>query len=240
MTIYPFVLQIGPIALTGYGLMMMAAFLIAGWAMQLELRRRRLNEDYAADIVVAAVVGGLVGAKLWYVVWSRDWEALFHRGGFVVRRTARRDWRGALQRLAATGAAALHNGDHGAALALGYAIGQVGCFLVNDDYGLPSTLPWAMKFPAGLPPTTVAQLSRLHAVFPRNQSVRRGRRASDADLRDDPDVPRLRASLAAARGPQPGVALRSDVAGWRVRSGSLSSSCVPRTTESSGRCRWLR
>jgi hypothetical protein len=36
------------------------------------------------------------------------------------------------------------------------------------------------------------------------------------------------------------VALRSDVAGWRVRSGSLSSSCVPRTTESSGRCRWLR
>ena len=44
MTIYPFVLQLGPIALTGYGLMMMAAFLMAGWAMQLELRGRGLNE----------------------------------------------------------------------------------------------------------------------------------------------------------------------------------------------------
>lgn len=167
MTIYPFVLQLGPIALTGYGLMMMAAFLMAGWAMQLELRGRGLNEEYAADIVVAAVVGGLVGAKLWYVVWSRDWESLFHRGGFV--------WYGGL---VGGIVAVLFNGWRlrvparytmeitGAALALGYALGRVGCFLVNDDYGLPATVPWAMKFPQGLPPTTVANLSRLHGTFP--------------------------------------------------------------------------
>ena len=171
MTIYPFVLKLGPIALTGYGLMMMAAFLMAGWAMQLDLRGRGLHEEYAADIVVAAVIGGLVGAKLWYVVWSRDWEALFHRGGFV--------WYGGL--LGGIGAV-LFNGWRlrvpprytmeitGAALALGYALGRVGCFLVNDDYGLPSTLPWAMKFPDGLPPTTVANLSRLHGVFPPDAS----------------------------------------------------------------------
>jgi phosphatidylglycerol:prolipoprotein diacylglycerol transferase len=167
MTIYPFVLRLGPITLTGYGLMMMAAFLMAGWAIQLELRWRRLNEEYAADIVVAAVVGGLLGAKLWYVVWTRDWTALFHRGGFV--------WYGGL--LGGIGAVLL-NGWRlrvpprytmevtAAPLALGYALGRVGCFLVNDDYGLPSTLPWAMKFPNGLPPTTVSQLSRLNAVFP--------------------------------------------------------------------------
>jgi phosphatidylglycerol:prolipoprotein diacylglycerol transferase len=167
MTIYPFVLRLGPITLTGYGLMMMAAFLLAGWAIQLELRWRGLNEEYAADIVVAAVVGGLLGAKLWYVVWTRDWEALFHRGGFV--------WYGGL--LGGIGAVLL-NGWRlrvpprytmevtAAPLALGYALGRVGCFVVNDDYGLPSTLPWAMKFPNGLPPTTVANLSRLHATFP--------------------------------------------------------------------------
>lgn len=167
MTIYPFVLRFGPITLTGYGLMMMAAFLMAGWAIQLELRRRGLNEEYAADIVVAAVVGGLLGAKLWYVVWTRDWQALFHRGGFV--------WYGGL--LGGIGAVLL-NGWRlrvparytmevtAAPLALGYALGRVGCFLVNDDYGLPSTLPWAMKFPNGLPPTTVANLSKLHATFP--------------------------------------------------------------------------
>src|SRR4030067_716613 len=38
-----------------------------GGGMVLELERRRLNKEYAADIVVAAVIGGIVGAKLWYV-----------------------------------------------------------------------------------------------------------------------------------------------------------------------------
>ena len=37
---------------------------------------------------------------------------------------------------------------------LGYAIGRLGCFLVGDDYGIPSKLPWAMSFPNGIPPTT--------------------------------------------------------------------------------------
>ena len=43
MTVYPFVLHLGPLTVTGYGLMMMVAFLMAGWAIQLELRRRRLT-----------------------------------------------------------------------------------------------------------------------------------------------------------------------------------------------------
>src|SRR5579862_4817870 len=83
MTIYPLVLTLGPLTLTGYGVMMMVAFVMAGWTIQLDLRERGLNEDYAADIVLAAVIGGLVGAKVWYVIVSRDWEALFRRGGFV-------------------------------------------------------------------------------------------------------------------------------------------------------------
>src|SRR5439155_75560 len=83
MTIYPLVLHLGPLNLTGYGIMMMVAFLMAGWTIQLDLRQRGLDEEYAADIVIAAVVGGLVGAKLWYVVVSGDWDAVFRRGGFV-------------------------------------------------------------------------------------------------------------------------------------------------------------
>ncbi|MEC7850306.1 MAG: prolipoprotein diacylglyceryl transferase family protein, partial [Candidatus Neomarinimicrobiota bacterium] len=42
---------------------------------------------------------------------------------------------------------------------IGYAIGRIGCFLVGDDYGLPSKLPWAVSFPNGLPPTTVSNFS---------------------------------------------------------------------------------
>jgi len=83
MTVYPFTIHLGPLELTGYGLMMMVAFLMAGWAIQLDVRDRGLDEDYAADIIIAGVVGGLVGAKLWYVFLTGEADALFRRGGFV-------------------------------------------------------------------------------------------------------------------------------------------------------------
>ena len=41
------------------------------------------------------------------------------------------------------------------ALAIGHAIGRIGCLLVGDDYGRPTNLPWGIAFPQGLPPTTV-------------------------------------------------------------------------------------
>jgi phosphatidylglycerol---prolipoprotein diacylglyceryl transferase len=167
MTVYPFVLHLGPIELTGYGLMMMVAFLMAGWAIQLDLRGRGLDEEYAADIVIAAVIGGLLGAKLWYVFLTGEWDALLRRGGFV--------WYGGLLGGAA---GVLLNGWRkrvparftmelcAAPLMLGHALGRVGCFLVGDDYGIPSALPWAMKFPRGLPETTVANLTALGVRFP--------------------------------------------------------------------------
>jgi phosphatidylglycerol:prolipoprotein diacylglycerol transferase len=167
MTVYPLVLHLGPLELTGYGLMMMVAFLMAGWAIQLELRRRGLDEEYAADIVIAGVIGGLVGAKLWYVFLTGSWDALLRRGGFV--------WYGGLLGGAA---GVLLNGWRkrvparftmdlcAAPLMLGHALGRVGCFLVGDDYGIPSSLPWAVKFPRGLPPTTVGDLAAVGLKFP--------------------------------------------------------------------------
>jgi phosphatidylglycerol---prolipoprotein diacylglyceryl transferase len=44
------------------------------------------------------------------------------------------------------------------ALAVGHAIGRIGCLLVGDDYGTPTDLPWGIAFPEGLPPT----LERVH------------------------------------------------------------------------------
>jgi phosphatidylglycerol:prolipoprotein diacylglycerol transferase len=167
MNVYPFVLHLGPLELTGYGLMMMVAFLMAGWAIQLDLRERKLDEDYAADIVIAGVIGGLLGAKIWYVLLTGETDALLRRGGFV--------WYGGF--LGAV-AAILLNGWRrrvpsrftaeicAAPLALGYALGRVGCFLVNDDYGIPSSMPWAMKFPSGLPATTVMNLQGMGVKFP--------------------------------------------------------------------------
>lgn len=167
MTVYPFVLHLGPLELTGYGLMMMVAFLMAGWAIQLDLRERELDEDYAADIVIAGVIGGLVGAKIWYVLLTGEPDALLRRGGFV--------WYGGF--LGAVGAILLNGWRRrvparftaeicAAPLALGYALGRVGCFLVNDDYGIPSSVPWAMKFPSGLPASTVMNLQAMGVKFP--------------------------------------------------------------------------
>lgn len=165
MTVYPFTLSLGPLQLTGYGLMMMAGFLMAGWTIQLDLRGRGLSEEYAGDALLAAVIGGLVGAKLWYVALTGG--GLFSRGGFV--------WYGGFFGGVAGVALASYlrripiryTMDLCAApLALGYALGRVGCFLVNDDYGIPSTLPWAMKFPQGLPPSTVSNLTAWGVTFP--------------------------------------------------------------------------
>jgi phosphatidylglycerol:prolipoprotein diacylglycerol transferase len=52
---------------------------------------------------------------------------------------------------------------------LGHGIGRIGCFLVGDDYGTPSDLPWACAFPKGLPPTNIpvhpTQLYEMSAYF---------------------------------------------------------------------------
>lgn len=169
MTVYPLIIRLGPLTVTGYGLMMMVAFLVGGWAIQKELQRRGENDEYAADIVVGAVLGGIIGAKIWYVALTQDMGALISRGGLVwyggfvggVAAVLFNGWR---KRIPATTTMELT----APALAVGYALGRVGCFLVQDDYGMPTTLPWGMKFPQGLPPTTAAELQRFGATVAPN------------------------------------------------------------------------
>jgi len=50
------------------------------------------------------------------------------------------------------------------ALAAAYALGRVGCFMVNDDYGRPSSVPWAVRFPRGLPPSTAGNMQHLFGI----------------------------------------------------------------------------
>ena len=167
MPVSSFNIQLGPVEITGYGIMMMAGFLVGGWLIALELERRELNREYASDILIAALIGGVVGAKLWYVVLTQDPGNLFNRGGLV--------WYGGF--LGGT-AAVLFNGWRlgvpprwttqimAPALAAAYALGRVGCFLVGDDYGGPTNLPWAIAFPQGKPPSTAANLSAFGVTVP--------------------------------------------------------------------------
>ncbi len=145
-----------------FGLMFGLGFLIAGWLMTRRLAELGRPVDWSYEIVFAALIGGVVGAKLWWVV--ENWDAarddvvgtLFSGVGLV--------WYGGLAGGALAvalwmrwrRAPALMVLDLTApALALGYAVGRIGCQLAGDgDYGIPSDLPWAMAYPEGTVPTT--------------------------------------------------------------------------------------
>jgi phosphatidylglycerol:prolipoprotein diacylglycerol transferase len=127
--------------------------------LQLELRRSNLPRE-AVDAAFFGVVGGLLGAKvLWTLEHIGDqplFALLVNRGGmswfggFAGGLTAGLSylrWRKLPVIRVLTAATP--------ALAVGHAIGRVGCLLVGDDYGTPTDLPWGIAFPEGLPPTTV-------------------------------------------------------------------------------------
>ncbi len=170
--------------------MLVAIGAIVGlWLFERELRRAGLPAS-AIDAGFAGVIGGLAGAKLLWVtehageapiaqlLLSRGGMSWF--GGFAGGVVAglvlmRRD------RLPIT--AVLAAATPG--LAVGHAIGRIGCFMVGDDYGRPSDLPWAVAFPEGLPPTTLpvhpTQLYEAAALVPIAWLLLRWRREGRPD-----------------------------------------------------------
>ena len=156
---YPVLFRIGGFEITSFGVMVAAGALVGLWLFQRELHRSRLPAD-GIDAAIAGVLGGLLGAKLLWLVEHLGEEPfldlLFSRGGMswfgglvggvlaalVVMERKR------LPKVAVLAAAT-------PALAFGHLLGRIGCFLVGDDYGRPSDLPWAVAFPRGLPPTDV-------------------------------------------------------------------------------------
>ena len=156
---YPTLFRIGNFSVSVYGVVVALAALAAGWVAARGFRERRLEGDDAWSLMFYGLVGGFAGAKLYYVLLQGDPAALMSRGGFV--------WYGGL----IGGAVAvlfgvLHKGipvgsaadAFAPALALGHGIGHIGCFFSGDSYGLPSTLPWAVAFPRGAPPSTAGAL----------------------------------------------------------------------------------
>ena len=133
--------------------------LVGWWMLGRELKRAGLP-DSASDAGMAGIFGGLAGAKLLWVIEHFGEEPLatllLSRGGM--------SWFGGFAGGLLAGIATLRLRGWPVvpvlaaatpALAVGHAIGRVGCFLVGDDYGRPSNLPWAVAFPDGLPPTIV-------------------------------------------------------------------------------------
>ena len=151
--------------ITSFGIFMFLSFLTGGVLFRSEMERAELDPEKAWDLLFMAVLGGVLGAKIYYVLLNypqlvADWKgAIFSRGGMV--------WYGGF------GGAVLliimeirrHKLPLGKIadlaappLAIGYAVGRMGCFLVGDDYGRPTASWVGIKFPLGTPPTRVGTL----------------------------------------------------------------------------------
>lgn len=165
---HPVAYSFGPLQFTGFGFAMLLCFVIGQIIVQSELKRKGEDPSPVGDMVFAAVIGGLLGAKLYYAILMGDVSSLLSRAGFVF-------WGGLIGGILAVTIVVIrkkisvaHMSDSVAvALPAAYAVGRTGCWAVGDDYGRPFNGPWTTVFPQGAPPSTVANMSSMFGVkFP--------------------------------------------------------------------------
>jgi phosphatidylglycerol:prolipoprotein diacylglycerol transferase len=149
------------ISIKTFGVVFALGFLACGLVIARRLRELDKPVDWAYEVVFAALLGGLVGARGYFIVQNYDevkgkligsifsgsglvWYGGAIGGAIVVLAWMR--WRRTLNLVTIDMCATV--------LALGYGIGRTGCQLSGDgDYGIRSKLPWAMGYPHGTVPT---------------------------------------------------------------------------------------
>ncbi len=169
----PELFKIGPITIYSFGLMMGLSFIAANYFLVKEFRRRKLPEEMAGMITLIALVAGVAGAKLFSLLenFDRFWadpsgeifsaSGLTFLGGLILAtlciwlyvRSKKVPFR--------------YVADAGTpSLMLAYGIGRIGCQLSGDgDYGIPTSVPWAMTYPRGTVSTLAAKNSELAESF---------------------------------------------------------------------------
>ena len=160
---YPELLRIGSFVVSSFGLMVALAFLAGYWITSVEFKRKKLDDKLLGNLLLLSMLGGIGGAKLMYIFEnvplsdfiSSPFTHIFSRGGLTF-------YGGFIGAVLLFWILTIKNkvsffkvmDAMAPALAIGHSIGRIGCFLVGDDYGIKSDVPWAVAFPKGLPPTT--------------------------------------------------------------------------------------
>lgn len=160
---YPELLRIGSFVVSSFGLMVALAFLAGYWITSVEFKRKKLDDKLLGNLLLLSMLGGIGGAKLMYIFEnvplsdfiSSPFTHIFSRGGLTF-------YGGFIGAVLLFWILTVKNkvsffkvmDAMAPALAIGHSIGRIGCFLVGDDYGIKSDVPWAVAFPKGLPPTT--------------------------------------------------------------------------------------
>jgi phosphatidylglycerol:prolipoprotein diacylglycerol transferase len=145
--------------LHGFGLMMMLACFGALGITFWRARRERIDPDAVSGLATWLISGGFIGARLMYLVQHP--EAIHHfsdvfkiwQGGIVFYGCILGGLIGSILYWVRRPYPFLPMADAVApALAVGTALGRVGCFLNGCCFGAPCDLPLAVRFPAGSPP----------------------------------------------------------------------------------------
>jgi len=165
----PVLFRIGPFPIYSFGLLLGIGFLLGSYILSLELKRKKLNPEIASTITILAVVFGIAGAKILFLI--EEWKTFVRNpigeaftpggltwyGGFILGMTAislyvrskkipfLKIWDGLAM-----------------GLIIAYGVSRLGCHLSGDgDYGFPTTLPWGTNYEKGTSPP-----SRTFAIFP--------------------------------------------------------------------------
>jgi len=140
------------LAIYSYGLMLVVAFYTCYALLFKDMKRLNYDENIASDIVTAAAVGGIIGSKIYYLIENLDrviidpYGMIFSGAGLVFLGGLIGGTIGVTIVLRKNKLPWLQFADIIAPLLIiGYSIGRVGCFLVGDDYGLPTKSIFGMS-----------------------------------------------------------------------------------------------
>jgi len=194
---YPILFNFGPFIISSFGVMMVIAFLLGNYLLRRDVVALGYDPIIAEDITFRAAIGGILGAKVYYLIETIPTgqaadninglieiiAGIFTLSGGRIASGIQNFGAGLVFLGGLIGGVAaiswyvyrkklnwLEIADLAAPfLVLGHGIGRIGCFLVGDDYGIASNLPWAIAFPKGLPPTDITvhptQLYEMAAYF---------------------------------------------------------------------------
>ncbi len=144
---------------SSFGVTMAIGFLVGYWIAIPRMKEERIDPEHGANLLIYIMFGGILGAKLYYATdfWWREsvpfWDSLLSRGGLVFYGGLIGGALGGYIGCRTLGVPAIPFANAAAiSLAVGQAIGRIGCFLVGDDYGRATDQPWGVAFPEGLPP----------------------------------------------------------------------------------------
>ncbi|HEV8438890.1 MAG TPA: prolipoprotein diacylglyceryl transferase [Methylomirabilota bacterium] len=169
----PIAVQIGPLTFRWYGILMATAMALGLWLAHRDAVRRGVDPEPLLKASELALLGGLVGARLYYVLFNLDYYAQVPAKIFAV-------WEGGL---------AIHGGVIGGilvgggyawarrlplwtyldiaapSLAIGQAIGRWGNFFNEEAFGTPTSLPWKLYIAPPHRPLPYAHSEFFHPTF---------------------------------------------------------------------------